>query len=242
MPAEFLRDVVRPPAKRTRAWSMLPVSLVAHAAGALAFFIIPLAAEEPPPPPASPIRALSIMAAHPVPPGPPPPRAARARPDSAANTGAPIVAPTSIRSEPVDSAESGSPAGVGVTEGVDGGLPLGIGVAPPTSSPAPPPPPPPVRREPVRPGGDIRVPQKIFNVTPIYPAIAASSGVEGVVILEATISETGAVENVRVLKAHPLLDRAAVDAVRQWRYTPTRLNGMPVPVVMAVTVRFTLQR
>jgi protein TonB len=94
----------------------------------------------------------------------------------------------------------------------------------------------------VRPGGDIRVPQKIFNVTPIYPAIAASSGVEGVVILEATISETGAVENVRVLKAHPLLDRAAVDAVRQWRYTPTRLNGMPVPVVMAVTVRFTLQR
>ena len=71
--------------------------------------------------------------------------------------------------------------------------------------------------------------------------IAIESRVTGVVILEATISESGTVENLRVLRSHPLLERAAIEAVRQWRYTPTRLNGVPVPVIMTVTVNFVLQ-
>jgi protein TonB len=79
-------------------------------------------------------------------------------------------------------------------------------------------------------------------VAPRYPAIAQSSRVEGVVILEAVIAEDGSVQDVRVLRSKPLLDDAAVEAVRQWRFTPTLLGGQPVPVVMTVTVSFTLSK
>ena len=64
--------------------------------------------------------------------------------------------------------------------------------------------------------------------------------VEGVVILETVIGATGSVEQARVLRSVPLLDDAAVAAVSQWRYTPTLLNGVPVPIIMSVTVNFTL--
>jgi protein TonB len=79
-------------------------------------------------------------------------------------------------------------------------------------------------------------------VPPVYPPIALSAGVQGVVILEATISENGTIENVRTLRSHPLLERAAVEAVKRWRYTPTRLNGQPVPIILTVTVNFMIER
>jgi protein TonB len=79
-------------------------------------------------------------------------------------------------------------------------------------------------------------------MAPRYPAIAQASRVEGVVILEAVIAEDGSVQDVRVLRSRPLLDDAAVEAVRQWRFTPTLLGGQPVPVVMTVTVSFTLNK
>jgi protein TonB len=75
-------------------------------------------------------------------------------------------------------------------------------------------------------------------VSPVYPGIARSARVSGVVILETTIAEDGSVRDVRVLRSVPLLDQAAVDAVRQWRFTPTLLNGRPVAVLMTVTVAF----
>jgi protein TonB len=74
----------------------------------------------------------------------------------------------------------------------------------------------------------------------VYPPIAQSARVQGVVILEAVIGPTGKVQDVKVLRSIPLLDQAAIDAVRQWEYTPTTLNGVPVPVIMTVTVNFTL--
>jgi protein TonB len=74
----------------------------------------------------------------------------------------------------------------------------------------------------------------------VYPSIAQSARVQGVVILEATIGENGRVKDVKVLRSIPLLDQAAIDAVRQWEYTPTLLNNVPVPVIMTVTVQFTL--
>ena len=77
-------------------------------------------------------------------------------------------------------------------------------------------------------------------MAPRYPVIAQQSKVQGLVILEAVISEDGAVESLRVLRSQPLLDAAALEAVRQWRFTPTLLNGQPVPVVMTVTVNFSL--
>ena len=105
----------------------------------------------------------------------------------------------------------------------------------------PPDTPPPPRREPVRVGGAIQPPTKVHHVAPVYPAIALAAGVQGMAIISATISVDGEVTDTVVLKAHPLLAQAAVDAVQQWRFTPTRLNGEPVPVVMTVTVNFQLR-
>jgi protein TonB len=74
----------------------------------------------------------------------------------------------------------------------------------------------------------------------VYPAVAQSARVQGVVIIEARIGPDGRVSNARVLRSIPLLDQAALDAVMQWEFTPTRLNGQPVPVIMTMTVQFTL--
>ena len=92
----------------------------------------------------------------------------------------------------------------------------------------------------MRVGGQIKAPTKVRNVAPSYPDIARQSRIHGLVVLEAVISPSGSVEDVRVLRGIPLLNDAAADAVRQWRYTPTLLNGVPVPVVMTVTVNFRL--
>ena len=78
-------------------------------------------------------------------------------------------------------------------------------------------------------------------VRPQYPSIAQSARVQGVVIIEATIGPNGRVADARVLRSIPLLDAAALDAVRQWEFSPTLLNGVPVPVIMTVTVNFTLR-
>jgi protein TonB len=87
----------------------------------------------------------------------------------------------------------------------------------------------------------IQAPRKIVDVAPRYPALARESHLEGVVILDVIIDETGVVRSTRVLKSVPFLDQAAVDAVQQWRFTPARLNGMAIPIVMTVTVAFRLQ-
>jgi protein TonB len=93
----------------------------------------------------------------------------------------------------------------------------------------------------VRVGGQIKPPTKTKNVPPVYPAIAQSARVQGVVIIEATIGPSGNVTDAKVLRSIPLLDSAAIDAVKQWVFSPTLLNGVPVPVIMTVTVNFTLQ-
>ncbi len=108
-------------------------------------------------------------------------------------------------------------------------------------TPPPAPPAPEVRKEPVRIGGDVKPPQKVRHVNPVYPAIAQSARVQGIVIIEATIGPDGKVQDARVLRSIPLLDAAALDAVRGWEFTPTLLNNQPVPVVMTVTVQFSLQ-
>ncbi len=92
----------------------------------------------------------------------------------------------------------------------------------------------------VRVGGNVRAPAQRRRVNPVYPPIAQSARVQGVVILEAVIGEDGRVRDARVLRSIPLLDTAALDAVRQWEYEPVLLNGAAVPVVMTVTVQFTM--
>lgn len=95
---------------------------------------------------------------------------------------------------------------------------------------------------PVRVGGNIRVPRKTLDVKPVYPVAMREAGREGVVPIEAIIGKDGTVITVRVTSAqvHPDFAIAAVDAVRQWRFTPTLLNGAPVEVVMTVKVAFNL--
>jgi TonB family protein len=91
----------------------------------------------------------------------------------------------------------------------------------------------------VRVGGRVKTPDKIKDVKPVYPAIAQSAHVTGVVTIEATIGSDGKVVDAKVVRSIPMLDQAALDAVRQWEYTPTLLNGEPVPVMVTVTINFT---
>ena len=95
---------------------------------------------------------------------------------------------------------------------------------------------------PVRVGGTIKPPTKIVDVRPVYPAIAQSARVQGVVIVEATVGIDGSVTEVKILRSIPLLDNAALDAVRQWKFTPTVMpdTGEAVPVIMTVTVNFSM--
>ena len=97
--------------------------------------------------------------------------------------------------------------------------------------------------QPVRVGGNVRAPRKVHDVHPAYPAAMRAAGRTGVVPIEAIIGRDGTVSSVRVLSAqvHPDFAIAAADAVRQWLFTPTLLNGEPVEVVITVTVRFDLE-
>src|SRR5688500_9596671 len=96
---------------------------------------------------------------------------------------------------------------------------------------------------PVRVGGSVRIPRRLEEVRPVYPATMREAGLTGVVPLEAVIGADGTVSSVRVLSAlaHPDFAKAAVDAVRKWRFSPTLLNGVPIDVVMNVTIQFDLE-
>jgi TonB family protein len=96
--------------------------------------------------------------------------------------------------------------------------------------------PPPAVGGPVRVGGSIKQPLKIADAPPVTPEVARQAGIRGVVIVEITIGTDGAIKDAKILRSIPLLDQAALDAVRQWRYEPTLLNGVPVPVIVTATV------
>jgi TonB family protein len=114
----------------------------------------------------------------------------------------------------------------------------------PGMPPPPPPPPPPGSQEggnAIRLGPGVQGPTKTKDVKAEYPQEAKDAGVQGVVILEATIDEQGNVAHARVLSSIPMLDKAAMDAVGQWKFEPALLNGKPVAVIVTVTVNFTLK-
>ena len=147
---------------------------------------------------------------------------------------APVVASSGVAPDAGREGSSGQPGVPGGIDTTGGGAIEEIGAP---SAPSPPPPPPPT---PIRPHGGIRAPEKIVHVAPLYPALARASRVQGIVIIEATIDSRGNVESARVLRSVALLDQAALDAVRQWKFTPTLLNGVAVPIIMTVTVNFML--
>ena len=192
-----------------------------------AFFVQPALSQPPPPPPPPPApRAMTAPRSATVP-----------RPTA---TAAPIEVPAEVKPEarPAASdpaveahAEDGVPGGVeeGVPGGVIGGV-IGAKAEPVSQTPSQ-----------VRVGIDVKEPRKLKDAAPVYPAVAARGNVEGVVILEVAIRPDGRVGDVRVLRGIPLLDSAAVTAVRKWIFTPTLFRGVPVGVTMTVPVRFSLK-
>jgi protein TonB len=172
-------------------------------------------------------------AAPPPPPPPPRPRPAEAVPQAlpANAAAAPLEAPREIAPEPI-AAPINEFAGVegGVVGGVIGGVPALVE--------APPPPPPPVSHEPVRIGGQVSAPALVKRVEPVYPAIAQLAAIDGIVILDAIVDEHGRIQSVKVLRGHPLLAKAAAEAVQQWEYEPLKLNGTPTAFELTVSLWF----
>jgi len=176
-------------------------------------------------------------AAAPPPPPPPPaqlrPAEAQAPPPNA--FAAPLEAPPDIQPEPVGVAI----ADVGVPGGVEGGIAAGVvGSVPSTIEGMAAPPPPPVSHEPVRIGGVVQAPALVKRVEPTYPAIAQLAAIDGVVILDAIVDEHGRVQSLKVLRGHPLLAKAATEAVQQWEYEPLRLNGTATRFELTVSLWF----
>jgi len=138
----------------------------------------------------------------------------------------------------VPSDEAGGLLG-GVPGGVEGGVPggvlggvIGTGEAPPS--------PPPATPQRVRLSQSVLQSYLIHSVQPVYPPLAKTARISGTVVVQVAVSREGRVQNVRRISGHPLLEMAAVDAVRQWRYRPYLLNGEPVEVESMVAISFTL--
>jgi protein TonB len=228
------------PAGQGRRAVTLPASVLLHAAAAFALVVVPLLTSDAIPEPQSGVRAFLVEPLS-VPPPPPPPAARPAaaprvepKPQPRAETFvAPVEVPTEITPEQaldLGGDDSGSADGVdgGVPGGVVGGIVGGLPEAPP----------PPVA--PLRVGGNIREPRRVSAVPPVYPDLAAKAGLQGTVVIEATINERGRVVDVNLIQGAPLLTDAALEAVKKWVYTPTLVNGVPTPIIMTVTVRFKL--
>ena len=237
-------------------------SLVFHALVILIVIVVPLLI-----PSAIPDHELLITLVSPIGPPPPPPPPPVELPAAAAvprvvktevRPASPevLIMPTAIPQEIAKIVDEPMEAPAGVIGGVPGGMPGGVigGVlggilasnaianAPPVPAPPPPPPPPSPKAaapaEPVRAGGVIREPRAVKVVPPVYPALAMRARVSGTVVLEATLTEEGTVDKIRVVSGHPLLVEAAINCVKQWRYEPTLLNGVPVAVILTAKVHF----
>jgi protein TonB len=132
----------------------------------------------------------------------------------------------------------GGTGDAGVTGGVIGGVMGGVPGAPPP----PPPPKPKGPTGPVRIGGQVAEANLIRKVQPVYPPLAKSARVQGTVEFTAVIDKEGSITQLKLVRGHPLLVQAARDAVLQWKYRPTMLNGQPVDVVTDIIVNFTLSQ
>jgi protein TonB len=202
----------------------------------------------------------SFLVAPPPPPPPPPPPAAAPpvkvvkiipRQFDAGKLMQPKVIPKNIAEIkedelPPPSSGVGGVVG-GIAGGVGGGAPGGIlgGIIGSVPSAAPPPPPPKVEKKEVqriRVGGNVQQAKLIKHPMPIYPALAKQARIQGVVHLQAVIAKDGTIQELHAIGGHPLLIPAALEAVKQWVYQPTLLNGEPVEVVTQIDVNFTLSQ
>jgi protein TonB len=240
MARDLFRDVaLRSPSASSRRSPVVVASIVIHALIVIAVLIATAIAPDMLPTPRGalafyePARLIDIE----LPPPPPVPRPVTAQPQvpTVSPRAAPVVAPTSIA--PETWSPRYEPSRGHVVAGIEGSIGtnvVGVPDAPPEPVVVAP-------RRPIPLHSGIKAPVKVVNVMPTYPPLARAAQVKGVVILEAVIDVSGSVTSARVLRGYPLLDQAALDAVQQWKFTPATLNGEPIPVVMTVTVQFTLR-
>jgi protein TonB len=211
-----------------------------------------------------PVEALNTVLIAPPPPAPPPPppppsaaapRVAHATPRFDAGhlyqpRAVPQTTPTIADLPPAPAA---APSIAGVEGGVEGGQIGGVlggvlGGIPSVAPAPPPPPPPPAAAAPAAPaapqllrvGGHVQAARVISAPAPLYPVLAKDAHVGGDVQLDAVIGPDGHIENLKLISGPPLLVGAAMDAVKQWTYQPTILNGAPIKVETVIVVHFTL--
>ena len=243
--------------KTSKPWTVV-VSFLVQMVGIICAIIIPLLFTDALPK----TQLTSFLVAPPPPPPPPPPPAAAApkivkvipRQFDAGKLMQPKAIPkeiTMIKEEelPAASAVQGVVGGVpgGVPGGVAGGVIGGIIGSVPTAAPPPPPPPKveapkPVTPQRIRVGGNVQAAMAIRAPKPSYPPLAKQARIQGVVRLNAVIGKDGTIQDLKAASGHPLLVPAALEAVRQWLYKPTLLNGEPVEVVTVIDVNFTLSQ
>jgi periplasmic protein TonB len=234
------------PKKTNKPWTVF-LSMVFQVAFLGILILIPLIYTE-----ALPKTMMATMLTAPPPPPPPPPppvatQVVHVKPQvhlmDAGKLMAPKVIPKEVKiikedAEPDMSAgmSGGVPGGVagGSMGGVLGGVIGGMGGAPP--------PPKPKQSGPLRVGGNVQAARIINRVQPVYPALARQTRISGTVRLHAIIGKDGTIQQLEVMSGHPLLQQNALEAVRQWRYQPTLLNGEPVEVDTTIDVIFSLNQ
>jgi protein TonB len=230
------------PKKTNKPWTVI-LSMIFQVAFLAVLILIPLIYTEALP---KTMMATLLVAPPPPPPPPPPPVAqvVHVKPQvhlmDAGKLVTPKVIPKDIKIIKEDAPDmSGMQGGVvggvagGQMGGVIGGVIGGVGAAPPPPKPA---------QQRIRQGGQVQAAKLLNKVQPMYPPLARQTRISGTVRLHAIIAKNGTVEQLEVISGHPLLVQAALDAVRQWKYQPTTLNGENVEVDTTIDVIFSLNQ
>jgi protein TonB len=246
--------------KTNKSWTVM-LSFIGQIALIIVAVILPLIYTE-----VLPTASLTSMLTAPPPPPPPPPPPAAPQPVKivkviprqfdAGKLTAPKVVPKDIATIKEEELPPPSTGVAGVVGGVSGGVAGGavggvlggiIGSVPTAAPPPPPPPPPPAAKKVETPqrikvGGNVQSAMVMKKIAPNYPPLAKSARVSGVVHLAAVIAKDGTIQELHVTGGPALLQQAAMDAVKQWVYRPTLLNGEPVQVETTIDVNFTLNQ
>jgi len=243
--------------KTAKPWTVM-VSFIGQCILVVIAILIPLISTD-----TLPARTLtSFLVAPPPPPPPPPPPAAAPvkvikvipRQFDAGRLMAPKQIPKQILMIKEEELPLPTTGAVGVVGGVPGGVPGGTpggvigGIISAAPVAAPPPPPPKVEAQKqkevqrIRVGGNVQQAKLIRQPKPVYPPLAKQARIQGVVRLQAIIGSDGTIRNLQVITGHPLLIPSALEAVKQWAYHPTLLNGEPVEVITQIDVNFTLSQ
>jgi protein TonB len=221
--------------KTNKPWTVT-LSVIVQAAIVGVLILIPLIYTE-----ALPKAMLSTFLVAPPPPPPPPPPAPKTevirRPQivQPQKMVAPTVIPKKIEMVKDAAPDIGAEGGTGVAggTGIPGGIIPGLGAPPP-------PPPKPATPQRIRVGGNVEAAKLERQILPVYPQIAKTAHIQGTVVLHAVIAKDGSIQELTYVSGPALLMRAAMDAVRQWHYAPTQLNGEPVEVDTTIQVVFSL--